>query len=135
MLKHQRVSKYYKIIVGYRRALFWDFISFIDKLFRQIDSDSRRYSDPDFISKTLAQVFSRDFCKISKNTFLIEHLWWLILKALIWLSYFNPSRSFWCMVKWRMRCIKNTKVWRLSHLRIWPFNKLFFIIGCVTSKG
>ena len=25
--------------------------------------------------ETLAQVFSREFCKISKNTFFTEHLW------------------------------------------------------------
>ena len=25
--------------------------------------------------KTLAQVFSCEFCEISKNTFFIEHLW------------------------------------------------------------
>ena len=31
--------------------------------------------------KTLAQVFSCEFCEISKNTFFIEHLWWLLLKA------------------------------------------------------
>ena len=33
-----------------------------------------------FIKKeTLAQVFSCEFCKISKNTFFIEHLWRLLL--------------------------------------------------------
>ena len=34
-----------------------------------------------FIKKeTLAQVFSCEFCVISKNTFFHEHLWWLPLK-------------------------------------------------------
>ena len=28
----------------------------------------------------MAQVFSFKFCEISKNTFFIEHLWWLLLK-------------------------------------------------------
>ena len=28
---------------------------------------------------TLAQVFSCEFCEISKNTFFTEHLWWLLL--------------------------------------------------------
>ena len=28
---------------------------------------------------TLAQVFSRQFCEISKNIFLTEHLQWLLL--------------------------------------------------------
>ena len=29
--------------------------------------------------ETLAQVFSCEFCEISKNIFFIEHLWWLLL--------------------------------------------------------
>ena len=29
-----------------------------------------------------AQVFSCEFCKICKNTFFIEYLWWLILKKI-----------------------------------------------------
>ena len=34
-----------------------------------------------FIKKeTLAQVFSCEFYEISKNTFFIEHLWWLLLR-------------------------------------------------------
>ena len=33
-----------------------------------------------FIKKeTLAQVFSCEFCEISKNTLFPEHLWWLLL--------------------------------------------------------
>ena len=33
-----------------------------------------------FIKKeTLAQLFSCEFCEISKNTFSTEHLWWLLL--------------------------------------------------------
>ena len=30
-----------------------------------------------------AQVFSCEFCEISKNTFFTEHLWWLLLWLLI----------------------------------------------------
>ena len=30
--------------------------------------------------ETLVQVFSCEFCEISKNTFFTEHLWWLLLK-------------------------------------------------------
>ena len=30
-------------------------------------------------SKALAQVFSCEFYEISQNTFLTEHLWWLLL--------------------------------------------------------
>ena len=29
--------------------------------------------------ETQAQVFSCEFCEISKNTFFTEHLWWLLL--------------------------------------------------------
>ena len=29
--------------------------------------------------ETLAQVFSCEFCEMSKNIFSIEHLWWLLL--------------------------------------------------------
>ena len=32
--------------------------------------------------ETLAQAFPCEFCKISKSTFLTEHLWWLLLKKL-----------------------------------------------------
>ena len=28
-------------------------------------------------------MFSCEFCEISKNTFFIEHLWWLLLSILI----------------------------------------------------
>ena len=31
--------------------------------------------------KALAQVFSCEFCEISKNTFFTEYLWWLLLKV------------------------------------------------------
>ena len=35
-----------------------------------------------FINKdTLAQVFSCEFCEISKSTFFIEYLWWLLLNS------------------------------------------------------
>ena len=29
--------------------------------------------------EALAQVFSYEFCEVFKNTFFIEHLWWLLL--------------------------------------------------------
>ena len=32
-----------------------------------------------FKKETLAQVFSCEFCEISKNTFFTEHLRWLLL--------------------------------------------------------
>ena len=30
--------------------------------------------------KTPAQMFSCEYCKILKNSFFIEHLWWLLLQ-------------------------------------------------------
>ena len=33
--------------------------------------------------KTLAQVFSCEFGEISKNTFVTEHLWWLLLLVIL----------------------------------------------------
>ena len=30
-------------------------------------------------NRHLAQVFSSEFCEISKNSFFVEHLWWLLL--------------------------------------------------------
>ena len=37
-----------------------------------------------FIKKqTLAQVFSCEFCIISKSIFFIEHLWWLLLNCVL----------------------------------------------------
>ena len=41
-----------------------------------------------FIKKEiLAQVFSREFCKISKNTFFTEHLWTTASAALTFMTY------------------------------------------------
>ena len=50
----------------------------------------------DFIEKeTLAQVFLCELCKIFKNTFFIEHLWWLLLFQLSSLQlYFAEKCSF-----------------------------------------
>ena len=31
----------------------------------------------------MAQVFSFEFCVISKNTFYTEHVWWLLLKLIL----------------------------------------------------
>ena len=48
--------------------------------------------------ESLAQVFSCEFCEISKNTFFIEHLWWLLLYFILqnlrimeidWSSFFQ----------------------------------------------
>ena len=47
-----------------------------------------------FIKKeTLAQVFSREFCKISKNTFFIKHLSWLVLYSFTLVLYVNSFKT------------------------------------------
>ena len=33
--------------------------------------------------ETLGQVFSCEFCEISKKSFLTDHLWWLLLEVII----------------------------------------------------
>ena len=44
------------------------------KVFLEISQNSQENTN--FIMKeTLAQVFSCEFCEISKNTFFTEHLW------------------------------------------------------------
>ena len=47
------------------------------KVFFEISQNSQENTCAcNFIKKeTLAQVFSREFCEISKNTFFTEHLW------------------------------------------------------------
>ena len=51
-----------------------------------------------FIKKeTLAQVFSCEFCEISKNTFFTEHLRWLLLlyyKEIKWCTTTGPCQTF-----------------------------------------
>ena len=61
---------------------------FVKKMFFEISQNSQENTcvrvsiKKVFIKKeTLAQVFSCEFCEISKNTFVIEHFWWLLLKC------------------------------------------------------
>ena len=52
------------------------------KVFLEISQNSQENTCAacNFIKKeALAQVFSCESCEISKNTFLTEHLWWLLL--------------------------------------------------------
>ena len=42
-----------------------------------------------FNKETLAQVFSCEFCEISKNTFFIEHLWWLLLFTFLYMDEYG----------------------------------------------
>ena len=47
-----------------------------------LNFSSLRSSRPKvFCKETLAQVFSCEFSNIFKNTFFVEHLWWLLLEA------------------------------------------------------
>ena len=52
-----------------------------------------------FIKKeTLTQVFSCEFCEISKSTFVTEHLWWLLLTT-IRIRIENTEISYECPTK------------------------------------
>ena len=52
------------------------------------------FSCCNFIKKEiLAQVFSCEFYEIFKNTFFIEHLWWLLLKKEEKLFFCIPERT------------------------------------------
>ena len=45
------------------------------------------------IIETSAQVFSSEFCEIFKDTFIIEHLWQLLLyKRLIFVDFCNKKK-------------------------------------------
>ena len=79
------------------------FLSFLDVL-NKGEADylneklQTRYEEAaacNFIKKeTLAQVFSCEFCEISKNTFFFtEHLWWLLL-VMSTLSQVFPTLDF-----------------------------------------
>ena len=46
-------------------------VSFLIKLKASASNSTKK--------ETLTQVFSCEFCEISKNIFLTEHLWWLLL--------------------------------------------------------
>ena len=50
---------------------------------KQFQKINRKTPVPEFLFKfikkeALTQVFCRQFCKIFKNIFFIEHLWWLL---------------------------------------------------------
>ena len=52
------------------------------------------------LKDTSSQVFSCQFCEIVRNTFFIEHLWWLFLPILKLLD----SQRQWC--KWISKLVK-----------------------------
>ena len=58
-----------------------------------------------FIKKeTRAQVFSSEFCEISKNTFFTEHLW---ATASGFMSFHNASNTKWLNVLlWKLSIVK-----------------------------
>ena len=47
-------------------------------------------------NETLVQVFSCEFCEISKNTYFIEHLWWLLLQLITfeWIVVIKKGNSW-----------------------------------------
>ena len=63
----QNSENYDKVLNGYN-------------VLRTEAATSFRPAAGNFIKKEiLAQVFSCEFCEISKNAFFTEHLWWLLL--------------------------------------------------------
>ena len=69
--------------------------------------------------KTLAQVFSYEFCENLKNTFFIEHLLWLVLELLVlytspfvfWVHVFFPeSFGFFFLVSLQ-KTFKSKRKW------------------------
>ena len=68
-----------------------------------------------FIKKeTLAQVFSCEFYEISKNTFFIEHLWWLLLRInslKILYSLFSLYARTWGLSKYIETKLQTKEVW------------------------
>ena len=67
----------------------------LKKVFLEISQNSRPAT---FLKKSLAQVFSCEFCKISKNTFFTEHLRWLLLLMFfcLFINEFNVIVFFSC---------------------------------------
>ena len=64
------------------------------------------------VSETLAQLFSCEFCEISKNTIFTEHLWWLLLNSLklVWIirpnhfAYHVHSAQFFVLFSFTKIC-------------------------------
>ena len=67
-----------------------------------------------FVKKeTLAQVFSCEFCEISKNTFFTEHLRWLLLIILCMI--------FGHQMKFNVSCLKSNRlIWNTKLFQSWP---------------
>ena len=49
--------------------------------------------------ETLAQVFTFEICEISKNTFITEHLWWLLLKYQRMLKHWRSLSKLFTIVQ------------------------------------
>ena len=65
-----------------------------------------------FIKKeTLAQVFSCEFCKISKNTFFTEHLRWLLLHSYTTQSCLSQNAIYGNAFKARSQTFVNKHNW------------------------
>ena len=71
----------------------WHFEDNDDKIYRKTTVPesffNKAWGRQLYLKVTLAQVFSYEFCKISKNTFFTEHLWATASKATIKSSSWN----------------------------------------------
>ena len=60
-----------------QNPIIFSILAYLEPMIRSSRPVAGAYN---FIKKeTPAQVFSCEFCEISKNTFFTEHLWWLLL--------------------------------------------------------
>ena len=72
-----------------------------------------------YLKKTLTQVFSCEFCQISKNTFFTEHLW--MTASAISLHnkrYSNFVNSPWIHGELHSYCNHNIILWSICKIRI-----------------
>ena len=81
------------------------------------------------LKKTLAQVFSCEFCDISKNTFFTEHLWWLLMNS-IFETFLKFSPHIGISYKLVLKSAKNLKARFNNDVTIIRWVCTFFVILC-----
>ena len=88
--------------------------------------------------QNLAQVLSCEFCKVFKNSFFIEHLWWLLLsgKLLIMLYYSNKNTPhFYWGEMTAFECLLDIFSSTLTLREKCPYSELFWpIFSSIRTK-
>ena len=89
------VQRFYKIRTCYSNFTVRNFSGVLHALLPKFWESfyKNQWDNCSFIKKeTLAQAFSCEFCEISKDTFLTEHLRWLLLdRQILKTAYFAPT--------------------------------------------